>query len=63
MPVTIGTITSNVNMVDRAGGLDDEIVQRIVTLVLAQLERDHRAAKQSEGEGEIRDRMSEHDQF
>ncbi len=63
MPVTIGTITSNVNVVDRASALDDEMIQSIVTIVLAQLERDQRAAKQSEGEGEIRDRMSEHDAF
>ena len=63
MPITIETITSNVKVVDRTAGLDDETLQQIVALVRAQLERDQRAARQAESEGEIRDRMSEHDRF
>ena len=63
MPVTIGTVTSNVNIVDRPGGFDDEMIQRIVTLVLAQLSRNMQAEKQSQEESEVRDRKSEDDRF
>jgi hypothetical protein len=63
MPVTIGTVTSNVNIVDRPGGMDDDTVQQIVKLVLAQLSRNLQADRQSQEESEVRDRKSIDDRF
>lgn len=63
MPITIGELTSNISIVDRPGRLDDEMIQRVATLVLAQLSRNRQADKQSQEESEVRDRMSEDDRF
>ena len=61
MPVTIGTVTSRVNVVDRPGGFDDEMIERLTKLVLDRLNREMQARDQSRQESEVRDRMSEAD--
>lgn len=60
MPVTIGTLTSNVNVVDSSGGvLNDETIEQIVRIVLARMKEEMASQEQSRQEREIRNRMSE----
>jgi hypothetical protein len=61
MPVTIGTLTSNVNVVDGPDRLNDEMIERLIKLVLDRLNQETQAREQSLQESEVRDRMSEHD--
>ena len=60
MPVTIGNLTSNMNISEgHSMMLTEEMVQHIVDLVMARI-REEQELRQ---EGEIRDRMSEPDIF
>jgi hypothetical protein len=61
MPITIGTVSSNVKILDQPGSLDEEMIERLVTLVLARLNREMHAREQLQDESAVRDRMSEPD--
>lgn len=62
MPVTIGTLTSNVNVVD-GGGMTDEMTDRIVKLAVARMKEEMRSEEDARQESEVRDRRSEPDPF
>ncbi len=63
MPVTIGTLTSNVNVVDSHSTLNDEMIEKIVQLVILRLKDEQHFELQVRKEQEVRDRMSEIDPF
>ncbi len=63
MPVTIGNLTSNVNVTDSNSMLTEAMLQQIVNLVMARLREEQYAEEQLNQEREIRDRMSENDVF
>lgn len=63
MPVTIGTLTSNVNVVDGNNMMNDEMLERIVRLAVARLKAEMRSDEASREEQEVRDRRSESDPF
>lgn len=64
MPVTIGTMASSLSIVEASGGaITEEMLERIVTLVLQRLKEERFAEKQVQQERQIRDRMSETEPF
>ena len=63
MPVTIGTLTSNVNVVDSSGVLTEEMMERIVKMVMMRLKEERHFEEQARQEREIRDRMSESEPY
>lgn len=63
MPITIGNLTSNVNVTDSNSMLTEETLQQIVNLVMARLREEQYNQEQLNQEWEIRDRMSETDLF
>lgn len=63
MPVTIGTLTSNVNVVDNEGMANDAMVERIVRLVMIRLRQERQFEDLAHREREIRDRMSQTEPF
>lgn len=63
MPVTIGTLTSNVNVADSSGMMNNEMMEQIVRTVLARLKEEMASQEQARREREIRGRMSEPEPF
>lgn len=60
MPVTIGTLTSNVNVSDGASGvLGEEALERVVQAVLARMRERKEAEESVREEREIPERASE----
>jgi len=60
MPVTIGTLTSNVNVSDGASGvLGEETLERVVQAVLARMRERKEAEESVREEREIPERASE----
>jgi hypothetical protein len=59
MPVTIGTMTSHVNMVDSNQTMDDALIERIITMAVARMKAEMETDEQFRKETEIPDRMSE----
>ena len=59
MPVTIGTMTSNVNVAEGAGALGEEMLERVVQAVLARLRERQEADESVREEGEIPARASD----
>ena len=62
MPVTIGTLTSNVSVAD-SGAISEEMLEMIIQRVLARLRTERYLEEQAQREREIRDRMSEPEPF
>jgi hypothetical protein len=58
MAVTIGRMTSRVNVVEAGGTLSDETLEQIVELVIRRLREEGRG-EEAGGENEIPERMSE----
>ena len=58
MPVTIGSLTSNVNVMDGNNLLSEEMIEQIVKRVMVKLKEEMRAEESFLLEGEIPDRMS-----
>jgi hypothetical protein len=63
MPVTIGNLTSNVNVTNGNSMLSEAMLQQIVNLVMARLREEQYTEDQLHREREIGDRMSENDAF
>jgi hypothetical protein len=63
MPVTIGNLTSNINVIEGNSTLSEAMLQQIVDLVMARLREEQYAEEQMNQEREIRNRMSENDVF
>jgi phosphoglycerate dehydrogenase-like enzyme len=63
MPVTIGTLTSNVDVVEASGTLTQEVMEHIVKMVMTRLKEERYLEEQARQEREIRDRMSESEPF
>lgn len=59
MPVTIGTLTSNVNVSDGGGAVGEEMLERIVQAVLARIGERREAEESAREESEIPDRASD----
>lgn len=59
MPVTIGTLTSNVTVTKGSGSLDQATLERIVRLVAARVKEELHTEEESRREREVRDRQSE----
>jgi hypothetical protein len=59
MPVTIGTLTSNVNVTDAGGTMTDEMIERIVKLAAARMKEDLRSEEDARQRAEVRERRSE----
>ncbi len=62
MPVTIGTVTSNVNVVE-GGGMTDEMMERIIKLAVTRMKEEMRSQESARQENEIPGRRSESDLF
>lgn len=63
MPVTIGTLTSNVNVVDASGMLTEEVMEQIVRRAISRLKEEQHSEDQARQEREVRDRMSDTEPF
>lgn len=63
MPVTIGTLTSNVNVVDTGNVLSEEVMEQIVKRVMMRLKEEMYYEGLAKEERKIRDRMSETEPF
>jgi hypothetical protein len=63
MPITIGNLTSTVNVGGSSSVLTEEMLQQIVTLVMMRLREERYAEEQLRQEREIRDRMSDSESF
>jgi len=59
MPVTVGTLTSNVTVTDTSRRFSDQTLEQIVRLVTARVRRELEAEKVAQEEAQIPDRMSE----
>lgn len=59
MPVTIGTLTSNVNLVDTSAMPNPEMMENIIKTVMARLKEEDNAAALLRQQQEIRTRMTE----
>jgi len=58
MAVTIGNLTSNVNVADGNSLLSEAAMEQIIQRVMMRLREERYAEKQSRQEGEIRDRAT-----
>lgn len=63
MPVTIGTLTSNVNVVDASGMLTEEVMEQIVRRAISRLKEEQHSEDQARQEREVRDRRSDTEPF
>jgi hypothetical protein len=63
MPITIGNLTSNVNVVDGNSMLSDAVMEQIVQRVMMRLREERYAEEQSKQEREIRDRATTREPF
>jgi hypothetical protein len=59
MPVTIGTLTSNVNVSDGAGAITEETLERVVQAVLARMRERKETEESVREEREIPARASD----
>ncbi|MGH7491699.1 MAG: hypothetical protein ACREOO_04835 [bacterium] len=59
MPMTIGTLTSNVNVVDSSNIMTDEIMEQIVKMVMKRLKEERHFEEQARQEREIYEHRSE----
>lgn len=59
MPVTIGTLTSNVNVSDGTGALGEEMLERVVQAVLARMREQRETEESAREESEIPERASD----
>jgi hypothetical protein len=58
MPVTIGNLTSNVNLIDSNAVMNDEMMERIIRATLARQKEETYAQEQLRQEQMVRDRVS-----
>ena len=64
MPVTIGTLNSNLSLVDNNGTLNEAAIEKIVQIVIARVKQEMSERDKSREEGEISDnRMMPSDSF
>jgi hypothetical protein len=63
MPVTIGNLTSNVNVVDGNSMLSEPVMEQIIQRVMMRLREERYAEEQSRQEREIRDRATTREPF
>lgn len=63
MPITIGTLTSNVEVREGGPALTEELLERIVRMAVARLKEEWHAEKAWRREGEIHNRRAEGDPF
>jgi hypothetical protein len=59
MPVTIGTLTSNVNLVDASAMPNPEMMENIIKTVIARLKEEDKATALLRQQQEIRTRMTQ----
>lgn len=63
MPITIGKLTSNVDLVDSGNVLNDEVMELIVRRVMIKLKEEMYYEGLAKEDRKIRDRMSETEPF
>jgi hypothetical protein len=63
MPVTIGNLTSHVNVLDSNSMLSEPIMEQIIQRVMMRLREEIYAEEQSRQEREIRDRATTREPF
>jgi len=63
MPVTIGTLTSNVTVNDGAAPLTDATMERLVRAAVARVKEELRAEEESRRDRTVPDRQSEANPF
>jgi hypothetical protein len=63
MPVTIGNMTSNVNVIDSNNMLSDAVMEQIIRQIMMRLKAEKYAEEQAREEREIHDRMTEPNLF
>lgn len=63
MPVTIGNLTSNVNVANGNSLLSEAVMEQIIQRVMMRLRQERYAEEQSRQEGEIRDRATTREPF
>jgi hypothetical protein len=59
MPVTIGSLTSNVTLTDTTRRFSEETLDQIARLVAVRIKREQESEAAAREEGQIPDRMSE----
>lgn len=59
MPITIGTLSSTVNVVDGNSLLTEEVLEQIVAIVMERVRQERFEEERDRPEREIRDRVSE----
>lgn len=64
MPITIGTLNSNLNLIDNNGKLNEAAIEKIVQIVIARVKQEMQDKDKSREEREISDnRMMPSDSF
>lgn len=63
MPITIGTLSSTVNVVDGNSLLTEEVLEQIVAIVMERVRQERFEEERDRPEREIRDRVSEIEPF
>jgi hypothetical protein len=56
MPVTIGNMTSNVNVVDSNGTISDAVMEQIIRQVMVRLKQEKSAEEQNRADRDISNR-------
>jgi hypothetical protein len=63
VPVTIGKLTSNVNVVDAPGAVSNDLLERLVQTVMSRLKQELEIEARYRRELEVPDRVSDSDRF
>lgn len=63
MPVTIGTLTSRVNVSDAAAPAADDFMEKIIRAAVARMKQELAYEEQLRDEREVHDRASEPDRY
>jgi hypothetical protein len=63
MPVTIGRLTSNVNVVGGTGNMSDDVVEKVIRTVIARLKEEIEFESRFREEREIPERVSDSERF